>query len=1026
MLQAPLQLGSSATQAADAEAHASWLYNLVCLALYSTGGGAGLVIAKALVFAALAVVLLQLSRQGSGYWIAAVCTGVALLTMSIRLPLQPVILSYLFLGLTLWFLRPTLVEDNETESSGPFAKALGLRSWLPPWPLLVLFVIWVQVDSWFVLGLATVALVWLGRLVDLARQAVQAVKDLSSLRPLLGRVLAALAVLVAACLLNPSHVHAFRLPWESTLNASALLTPEVMSPFQRAYFETDSLGRTPAGLAYFPLLGLGLLSFLLNQHHWKAQRFLPWIGLALFSAFQIRAVPFFAILGGPVLAWNLQEYFARRAEAERQEDPLWRPSLIVLRVVTLLLGLAFLVSAWPGWLQAQPCGWRVEPGPSLVRGAKAVKVWYKEGKLGSQTRGLHLSPQSAFVFAWFCPEDKGRLEEELASVFLGNPDAPRDWDQRMRSAGINHIVVYDPQRGRLVSTLNRFLADPEQWPLLLQEGDLVIFGWRDPRAVLPGAGGAASGRNQDKGDPFRGLELDLTKLAFKPDPAKRAPRQSTEPIDEDKLGLVGRLKNSFWKSSRATQEEKQLARLDRDEAKLHLLHAEALKRTAALGHLAVWEDSQAAAFVGAASNWSTWPTWTFPFSSMDALLRRELFRPTPVGEGPNGPVFSRLSQSVFWWQGRFTWQRDDTSPALLYLAIRAARRALAVNPNDAQAYQALGSSYVALIRDTRERAWGEKLPDLITLRHAQASAALNQAIALQPNLAKAHLDLAWLYEHMGYLDLTLKHLQAHRQLARKAPPPEGLSAEQVRQIEAAYDERLEGLAKLVEEREQAFEDETGRFRVLDRAIQALQKGLAQKALDVLLESTIAMFGGTGMAMELALLGKVGRAKEVLQWTDPEQEADLGASSYHWVRVQALAALGDYALAQEEFDELIKSDDVDEGRFRFSPRQAMGALVTQALMDEPSLGPNLPARLWRTLTNVQYYARMGSLAKRLQHQGDMVVLQGLLALEEGDVETAEVKFHQALDIWKDEAGATTSGGVDFNARPIAQQCLEWLK
>src|SRR5439155_23384206 len=105
-----------------------------------------------------------------------------------------------------------------------------------------------------------------------------------------------------ACLLSPSFLSAFSLPPElGWLGPARLLT----SPFQTAYW--TSLGRTPAGFAYYPLLGLGLVSFLANHAHWRWQRFLPWLGLAVLSAFQARAVPFFAVLGGPVLAWNLQE-----------------------------------------------------------------------------------------------------------------------------------------------------------------------------------------------------------------------------------------------------------------------------------------------------------------------------------------------------------------------------------------------------------------------------------------------------------------------------------------------------------------------------------------------------------------------------------------------------------------------------------------------------------------------------------------------------------------------------------------------
>jgi len=51
-----------------------------------------------------------------------------------------------------------------------------------------------------------------------------------------------------------------------------------------------------------------------------------------------------------------------------------------------------------------------------------------------------------------------------------------------------------------------------------------------------------------------------------------------------------------------------------------------------------------------------------------------------------------------------------------------------------------------------------------------------------------------------------------------------------------------------------------------------------------------------MGLELELMLKTGRAKNVRGWTGTEQEAALGSSSYHWLRAYALAALGDYSRA----------------------------------------------------------------------------------------------------------------------------------
>src|SRR5262249_49592596 len=152
-------------------------------------------------------------------------------------------------------------------------------------------------------------------------------------------------------------------------------------------------------------------------------------------ALQARAVPFFAVLAGPVLAWNLQEFFARYSEAERRQGRLWSRARITLRTLTAILGLAFLVCAWPGWLQLppfEPRRWVIEVPPSLERGAAAARRWHQEGRLGPEARGLHLSPATAAAFAWFCPEDQGLGDERLTAAILGDPDATSDWHERIR------------------------------------------------------------------------------------------------------------------------------------------------------------------------------------------------------------------------------------------------------------------------------------------------------------------------------------------------------------------------------------------------------------------------------------------------------------------------------------------------------------------------------------------------------------------------------------------------------------------
>ena len=53
---------------------------------------------------------------------------------------------------------------------------------------------------------------------------------------------------------------------------------------------------------------------------WRWRWFLPWVALAVLSTFDAKSIPFFAVLGGPVLAWNLVEFGRRKYAAEAKVE----------------------------------------------------------------------------------------------------------------------------------------------------------------------------------------------------------------------------------------------------------------------------------------------------------------------------------------------------------------------------------------------------------------------------------------------------------------------------------------------------------------------------------------------------------------------------------------------------------------------------------------------------------------------------------------------------------------------------------
>src|SRR5262249_47200683 len=224
------------------------------------------------------------------------------------------------------------------------------------------------------------------------------------------------------------------------------------------------------------------------------------------------------------------------------------------------------------------------------------------------------------------------------------------------------------------------------------------------------------------------------------------------------------------------------------------------------------------------------------------------------------------------------------------------------------------------------------------------------------------------------------------------------------------------------EQEEAFAAVAASLRVFDRAELARQRGLGGRARDVLLESDISAFGAEGMALELQLLLDTGRAKEVREWTDPGQKEDLGPS-YHWLRAQALAAEGDYALAEDECGQLAGEGP---GIMTVRPQAALAGVIGHAVLAEQPGPGSLGSPFIRVWSQAALRTRLANFTRNVRQEADGEALRGVLALEAGEVAEAAVAFRAALAVWKDEASAATGAGIDFSGRAVAQGCLTWLE
>jgi tetratricopeptide (TPR) repeat protein len=375
---------------------------------------------------------------------------------------------------------------------------------------------------------------------------------------------------------------------------------------------------------------------------------------------------------------------------------------------------------------------------------------------------------------------------------------------------------------------------------------------------------------------------------------------------------------------------------------------------------------------------------------------------------------------------------DHGPPAPLYLALRAARRAIARNPDDANAYLLLGQIYSDLQNRTREGGYAPN--ELREIRLAQAVGALQQAVSLDPELAEAHNLLADQYRRLGYLDLTARHMREHLRCVQNAPPPAGLSAEDRAKALQQREDQIQSLEAVVKRREDDLLAKHNKLPAADKAALALRSdrdagGLAITALDALKTIDFKELAEKDPAaarraafMQIDVLFLMGQLSDI-------REVVKGDETFDWYRIRLAAATGDYAEADEILEKLSKRAatlELDRGLVagrladlvaRTATRATNMAGPLPALFDlaemqarlQRASGPQMQIDIVAGL--VEAYNRVPNqglwfLAVRdmaresivpVQQEVDLRVLRGWLALEAGDNKKALEELQTALSL-----------------------------
>ncbi len=962
----------------------SWLFDVILYGLYQTLGGPGVVVVKAVLLLTLAVLMLSIRRPNQSLWLPGVCTALAILAMSPSFLMQPAIVSFVLLGVTLLLLmRRDLRDEPEVERKHRAATPvpwLGEPTDRALWLLVPLFVLWINLDAWFFVGPFAVALYLAGSLAH----AFFAQGKPNPPRPGAWRPLAAvLAVGVLACLLNPFGYHALILPGEigarevlKRLGDDEVFARLLSSPIEREYFLPET-GLNVAGMAYFPLVLIGLVSFLLAGARVRWGRAVLWGGFFVLSLGNARAISFFAVVAGPIAALNFQEYAARRFGTKPIAIGWLKEWSLAGRGLSVIAVFMLALLAWPGWLFALPWEDRpqaaeerrvalgmaraqwAEPPPGLVKLARQLDEWQSDGTLNDNDRAFNLQPDVAGPLAWMCKEYRPKCffdnhyenySPEAAGEYVDLRrlfDPPDDtdptklkslfdekdkWLPILAKNKVTYIIVSDGPRGNY-PWVRKWCAGISGSPSLVtlyQDGHAAVFAprekslskrpneylaWmRSRRIELP----SLPPPTQDNGR-FKGKEYDAWDLAYGP---------KAEPLPEQKPRRTRELpwyvRFAFGTGSQPAEAADADAYRSAGEETAFRHHYEDVMRPWAASNFATLT-----LFGGIRNGNPLADAWSF-----GAPFHYEMFRQAPpVEQDDYGPIFI-------------------TPSAPLMLAVRSARRAILKNPEDAEAYFQLGRAYFALSRQGEEHHLGQRMSLLSQVRQVQMVSALRNAVLLEPDHMGAHTLLAFLFQRAGYADLQLKHLKEQIRVARRNLPRSAKALELFQEHIKAKEEEQTKLEKSVKDNQNTFAVRSEKKKVMDKARIALELHLGEKALQVLLDSDPLEFGKEGAQMELHLLMQMGDLEklrvqlapdndEKLRKELPEALSSLGVGAFELYRMLLAVGEGDY----QEADDFLKQaqqkmiGDPDMIKDVRSPLLVPGPVTEQVLHD-----PELVKRL----------------------------------------------------------------------------------
>jgi tetratricopeptide (TPR) repeat protein len=321
---------------------------------------------------------------------------------------------------------------------------------------------------------------------------------------------------------------------------------------------------------------------------------------------------------------------------------------------------------------------------------------------------------------------------------------------------------------------------------------------------------------------------------------------------------------------------------------------------------------------------------------------------------------------------------QDTGPsAALVLAVRAGRRAVAANPEDANAYRELGLAYRRLWENQEVLSHYSRLQQL---RQIQAVTAFQNALTLNPDDLSVHYNLAMIYQQSyvelfwrinsraesatSFIDLEIDHRREYLRLVRAAGPltvvsPDG--SETRKETPDEFAKRMESLERNLKQREKEvdfqgrlddYERKAANKAPLEKAKMAVANGLVKHALEVLRELP-APLAPEARDLAISLYLATGQVAVLLEPDTPLDD---------WTNIFLAAAVGDYHKADTILDQILHTRETE----------FMGSLLH-----------GVRSQLFMANLNPLGLRQMIEVPSLYTDQANEWVFWGLLAVEEGD-------------------------------------------